>query len=321
VTKTKIEWADEVWNPVTGCTKVSPGCAHCYAERLAGRFWKGRKFTDVRVHPERLDDPLRWKKPRRVFVNSMSDLFHPAVETLWIAEVFSTMQRCPQHTFMILTKRPERMHELLSRWDHGRSLDHWPVWPLPNVWLGVSAETQKEADARIPILLQTPAAVRFVSAEPMLGPVILREYWMPHYDPKQHYAIDPPNYRDKLGWVICGGESGPGARPMHPDWARGLRDHCQAAQVPFFFKQWGEWLPIVAQYGDDDLIDKLDMDADSICLGDRGTIFAEERGGKQTYWCGFQPDPGQNPWFMERVGKTAAGRELDGRTWEERPGE
>lgn len=319
MTKTSIEWADEVWNPVTGCTKVSEGCRHCYAERIAGRFWGERKFTEVQVHYHRLDDPLRWKKPRRVFVNSMSDLFHESVETLFIAEVFSMMQRCPQHTFMILTKRPKRMAELLVRWDHGRSLDHWPVWPLPNVWLGVSVENQKAADERIPLLLQTPAAVRFVSCEPLIGPVLLREEWLPLLANTEYYATNPVSLQNKLDWVIVGGESGPGARPMHPDWVRGLRDACKLASVPFFFKQWGEWFPTAAQYGDDDFIGKLDMEAHSICLGNRGTIYTEEQGYKQVYWCSYQPDPGQNPWFMERVGKKAAGCELDGRTWEEFP--
>lgn len=226
MTKTSIEWATDVWNPVTGCSKVSEGCRHCYAERVAGRFWGDRKFTDVRVHPERLDQPLHWKKPRRVFVNSMSDLFHPVVDDDFIEDVFRVMARTPQHTYMVLTKRPEQMRAWFEGYD--------AVRPLPNVWLGVSVENQKAADERIPMLLGTPAAVRFVSCEPLLGPVKLVK-WLPSYDPMQHYAR--PVHEEKLDWVIAGGESGPGARPMHPDWARGLRDACVAAQVPFFFKQ------------------------------------------------------------------------------------
>lgn len=315
MTKTSIEWATDVWNPVTGCTKVSEGCRHCYAERVAGRFWGERKFTDVRYHEERLDQPLHWKKPRRVFVNSMSDLFHPDVPFHFIHRVWRTAALANQHTFMILTKRPERMIEFM-RWatDDDMSIQMWGR----NVWLGVSAETQKEAEKRIPLLLQVPAAVRFVSCEPLLGPVRLGE-WLPSYDPTQHYAVEMPSEQGKLDWVIAGGESGPGARPCHPDWARGLRDACLASNVPFFFKQWGEWLPVAAQYGDDDFIDKLDMEAHSICLGNRGTVYMEEKNLKQLYWCGYQPDPGQEPWFLERVGKKAAGRELDGRTWDGLP--
>lgn len=245
MTKTTIEWADEVWNPVTGCTKVSEGCRNCYAERIAGRFWGERKFTDVRMHEERLGDPARWKKPRRVFVNSMSDLFHKDVPVDFIANVFAVMEIENRHTYMVLTKRPDRMLEVLTSeefWNEyrecidvltERSFTGY-YYPQNNVWLGVSVENQKSADERIPLLLQTPAEVRFVSCEPLIGPVKLAEY-LPVYDPTQHYAR--PDHQDKLDWVIAGGESGPGARPCHPDWARGLRDVCTLAQVPFFFKQ------------------------------------------------------------------------------------
>jgi protein gp37 len=286
MTKTTIEWADEVWNPVTGCTKVSTGCQNCYAERVAGRFWGERKFTDVRVHKERLDDPLRWKKPRRVFVNSMSDLFHKDVPFDFILRCWMAMAAADQHTFMILTKRPDRMHLFLNEWLPGawglatmslQLLDQ----PLPNIWLGVSVENQKAADERIPLLLDTPAAVRFVSCEPLLGPVRLGK-WLPYYDPTQHYALDMPSMKGKIDWVIAGGESGPGARPMHPDWARGLRDAAQLAQVPFFFKQWGEW----REAGQ-----SVEVEGNWVT---QGTV-------------------------MQRVGKKAAGRELDGRTWEEFP--
>jgi len=240
MTKSKIEWTDEVWNPVTGCTKVSQGCKHCYAETIANRFWatqyppnedgSPRKFTDVRLHPERLEDPLKWKKPRRVFVNSMSDLFHESVPGDYIRQVLWTIQRCGWHTFMVLTKRPKRM----MRW-----FSYDPEMPvLPNMWLGVSVEDQKTANARIPILLQTPAAVRFVSYEPALGPVDFASIngalssWFRNGD------IDVVD-EGRLHWIIMGGESGPGARPMHPDWARSVRDQCQATGVSFFFKQWG----------------------------------------------------------------------------------
>jgi len=222
---TAIEWTDETWNPVTGCTKVSPGCDHCYAERITNRFGGPGAFDTVVLHPERLGKPLRWRKSRMVFVNSMSDLFHDDVPDEFIGRVWQVMGAASMHTFQVLTKRPGRMASLLNE----RILTHIPVlpnWPLPNVWLGTSVEDQKWADIRIPKLLDAPAAVRFLSCEPLLGPVDLRIY--------------PGSWVD---WVIVGGESGPGARPMHPDWARSLRDQCVAAEVPFFFKQWGGRIP------------------------------------------------------------------------------
>lgn len=175
---TKIQWTDETWNPVTGCTKVSQGCKHCYAERVFPRAYAktGRCFTDVRTHPERLDQPLRWKKPRRVFVNSMSDLFHEDVPDEFIDKVWEIMANAPDHTFQILTKRPARM----LAWTGGVDAGKWPMWllpwPLPNVWLGVSVEDQATADERIPPLLRTAAAVRFISLEPCLGPVDLSKW-------------------------------------------------------------------------------------------------------------------------------------------------
>lgn len=224
---TKIEWATDVWNPVTGCQKVSQGCKNCYAERLAGRFWGDRKFTDVQVHPDRLDQPLKWRKPRRIFVSSMSDLFHEDVPTSFIGDVVDVMGSCPQHTFMILTKRPQRMADL---WRINSAPGGVLSGGLSNAWLGVSAEDQKTADERIPYLLQTPAAVRFLSCEPLLGPIDLGFPFV---------SDNPLMVQRHVDWVIAGGEGGPGARPMHPDWARGLRDQCVSAGVPFFFKQWG----------------------------------------------------------------------------------
>lgn len=299
---TKIEWCDETWNPVTGCTKVSPGCKHCYAERDWPRLthlpsYKGRAFTDVATHSERVDQPLRWSRPRLIFVNSMSDLFHDDVPFDFIAAVFGVMAAAPQHTFQILTKRPMRMLEFFrwidahpARKDFDSSLlyakypgadwrpfflaqctaqvmpgadrhkiDLQDKWPLPNVWLGVSVEDQAAANARIPLLLQTPAAVRWISAEPLLGPVDLHNVAVPeeedtlrkpwefegskfnalqaHDDDRFH---QPPA---TLDWVVVGGESGPKARPMHSRWVRNLRDQCSVAGVPFLFKQWGEWAP------------------------------------------------------------------------------
>ena len=226
--KTKIEWADRTWNPVTGCTKVSEGCRNCYAERYAQRFWGERKFSEVQVHWHKLNEPMRWRAPARVFVNSMSDLFHEDVSDEFIHKVFRVMYDNPKHIFMILTKRPERM------------ISRVPVFPVKNVWLGVSVENQVTAEERIPYLLHTPAAVRFVSVEPMLGPVAL---WGAKYD--HPYGRKTESLTSGLGgldWVICGGESGPGARSMRSEWVKDLRDQCVCGVVPFFFKQWGEYL-------------------------------------------------------------------------------
>ena len=225
---TVIEWTDATWNPVTGCSKVSAGCAHCYAEGVAKRFWGNRKFTDVQVHPERLNAPLNWRNPKRIFVNSMSDLFHEDVPGDFIARVFSIMRLAKHHTFQILTKRPERMKlEILS----------WENLDLPvNVWIGVSVEDQAAADKRIPLLLQTPAAVRFVSCEPMLGPMNLAP-WLRFW--KRSSSVRA--VEKGLDLVIVGGESGPGARPFNIEWGRSLRDQCKAAGVSFFMKQLGAW--------------------------------------------------------------------------------
>lgn len=252
--KSRIEWTDATWNPVTGCTKVSDGCKHCYAERTWARLsapravpnrYTGRKFTDVQCHMDVLTQPLRWQKPRRIFVNSMSDLFHPSVSPQVIADVFGIMAACPQHTFQVLTKRPEIMRLTLRYRPFREAVEDCMalytdaplVWPLPNVWIGVSVEDQATADERIPLLLDTPAATRWVSCEPLLGPVDLRPYLDWSY---AHADMSRPD----LNWVVVGGESGPKARPMRPDWVRSLRDQCAAAEKPFLFKQWGEWFPL-----------------------------------------------------------------------------
>lgn len=216
--KTSIDWCDAVWNPSTGCSKVSEGCRNCYAERVAKRFWKGRAFSDVQIHPERLKQPYGWK-PSRIFVDSMSDLFHPNVPDAFIGDVWAEMRMLTQHVFIILTKRPERMRELVYKFI-GR------FGCLTNVILGVSVENQNTADSRIPLLLETPGCLRAVSIEPMLGPITL-----------EPYLSGIP----RLDWVICGGESGPAARPMHPSWPLVLAKECENHGTPFFFKQWGEW--------------------------------------------------------------------------------
>lgn len=244
---TRIPWADETWNPMTGCTPVSEACVHCYAERMAKRFNRqpctspcdgkqGTCFTPT-FHQDRLDKPLHWRKPRRVFVCSMSDLFHEAFTDEQIAMVCAEMYRAPQHTYLILTKRPERMRTFFT----SDSL------PMPhNWWLGVTVENQQRADERIPVLLDTPAAVRFVSVEPMLGPIDLANlaHWNGcpehYYNPLEGYVIDGDMCEtERLDWVIVGGENGPGARPMQPEWALDVWRQCKAAGVAFFWKQEG----------------------------------------------------------------------------------
>jgi protein gp37 len=231
-----IEWTGDTWNPVTGCDRVSEGCDRCYALTLAKRLkvmgnpryqvdgsprTSGPGFG-LTVHPDKLQEPLRWRAPRPIFVNSMSDLFHDEVPAQFIEKVFNVMHETPTHVYQVLTKRPGRMASVVRRLGDLRGNR---AWPLPNVWLGVSVENQRWADVRIPKLLEAPAAVRFLSCEPLLGPVDLSEYL------------------DRLEWVIVGGESGAGFRALNLDWARSLRDQCVSASVPFFFKQVGGVTP------------------------------------------------------------------------------
>ncbi len=273
---TKIEWADKVWNPITGCTPVSEGCDHCYAKRMANRL-RGRcgypedePFRPGTVHADKMDEPKGWKKGRRVFVCSMGDLFHEDVYMETVAKVFDVMVSTPQHVFMVLTKRPTRMYKMVSYWKFAlwndeayASFIEGKTRPMPsNIWLGVTAENQRTADERIPVLLDTPASVRFVSVEPMLGPVSCglkscRDRGCKPWD-KNHNCTSKSGQCCKvclqphgpgmselhwtisdLDWVICGGETGPGARPMDVEWARDLRNQCGAAGVPFFFKKVG----------------------------------------------------------------------------------
>ncbi|NUP35955.1 MAG: phage Gp37/Gp68 family protein [Streptomyces sp.] len=305
----KIEWTDATWNVVTGCEKVSPGCDNCYAETFAER-WRGipghhfETGFDVTLRPERMMLPLKWRKPKRIFANSMSDLFHKDVPDAYIAEVFSVMARTPQHTYQVLTKRHGRMRSLLSRPSFRDSLAHLADWPLSNVWLGVSVEDQKRADLRIPALVDTPAAVRFLSCEPLLGPVWISDHiWQecPCCEGEGHdeaCARCADNHCDsghirKLHWVIVGGESGRGARPMAPQWATSIRDQCKQHHVPFLFKQWGEYAP-----------------TGYLVIG--GT-------SKGVLLAGDPVDDLGHRVELARVGKKKAGRELDGRTWDEFP--
>lgn len=296
--RTPIEWTDATWNVINGCSVVSPGCTNCYAMRLAGtRFrnhptreglttdtkagpvWNGQ----VRIVENVVFEPLRWARPRRIFVCAHGDLFHEAVSDKVLDTLFAIMALARQHIFQVLTKRPERMRRYLSdqptrrrAWEdnailfrpdlEARARSIPPV--LPNVWLGVSAEDHARADERIPILLDTPAAVRWLSAEPLLGPIDLTFISSGPslvYQPLRGARFDPmapPHYGDdeevtaRLDWIVAGGESGPGARPMHPDWVRRLRDQCAKAGVPFLFKQWGDWGP-VCDVDTDALDDKL----------------------------------------------------------------
>lgn len=257
---TEISWADSTWNPLAGCTWVSSGCDHCYAAVMARRLefmaqadieagrdpGRKRKYIGitnknsagrimfngkVNLDPAALNEPFTWKKPRRVFVNSMSDLFHKDVPFEFVAEAFNVMRRASEHTFQVLTKRPERMAQFFAEWIQ-------PGYVYPNVWLGTSVENQEQADKRIPHLLKVPAKVRFLSCEPLLGAIDL--FGALARSP-QTVAGQPVN--SWIHWVIVGGESGHGARPMHAQWARTLRDQCQAANVAFHFKQWGEYMP------------------------------------------------------------------------------
>lgn len=227
--KTAIEWTDATWNPVTGCSKVSPGCAHCYAEtlaltRLAGKVgYPGLPWTpenaeaNVMLRPDRLDLPRTWREPRRVFVNSMSDLFHELVPVDYIARVFTVMAVTPQHTYQVLTKRPERMRAVMGS---VAAESIWREWPLPNVWIGTSIENDRWT-SRADDLRAVPGDwTRFLSCEPLLGP-------LPSLD------------LTDIDWVIVGGESGPNHRPIDPAWVRDLRDRATAVGVAFFFKQWG----------------------------------------------------------------------------------
>lgn len=252
---TTIQWTDETWNPVTGCSRVSEGCRHCYIERTPPFRMAGRTLGDpVQLHPDRLDAPLHWKKPRRVFVNSLSDLFHEDVPDEFIDRVFATMAMTRRHTYQVLTKRPLRLLKYMqSRYPKDGQWLSWFIfdhinshgdgsrgWPLRNVWLGVSVEDQKTADERIPILLQVPAAVRWVSAEPLLGPVDLRN--INPWDDFHTDALDTPDPSYRLNWVVVGGESGPKARPCNVAWIRSIVRQCKAAAVPCFVKQLGSYV-------------------------------------------------------------------------------
>ena len=228
---TKIEWCEETWNPVTGCTKVSEGCQNCYAERIHNRF-NDTPFSQIQLHPKRLKQPSYWRKPRRIFVCSMGDLYHENIQPIFRRLVFNNIDICHQHTFLILTKRPKRMYEdLCANLMFSNISKH-----LPNLWLGVSVENQQTADERIPVLLQIPAAMRFVSVEPMLEEIDIKDC-INGINPYWSGRADDEVRRERLDWVICGSESGPKRRECKVEWIRSLRDQCFCSGIPFFLKQ------------------------------------------------------------------------------------
>jgi protein gp37 len=356
--RTKIEWTDVTWNPVTGCSPVSEGCENCYARRLAFRLRGRFGYPDdepfkVTLHPELLEEPLRWRKPRRVFVCSMGDLFHPDVPDHFIARVWSTMRYSPHHTYIILTKRPERMAEWFEKiwcyeWEGYMRFGHEKGdngtkgyiigvadrWPLPNVWIGVTAENQARAEERIPVLLKIPAVVRFVSVEPMLGPVDLRQWLGEARFCERHgqlceegvswengqlvcrYCKRPVERLRLLHWVIAGGETGPDARPMNPTWVRSLRDQCIETETSFFFKSWGEWAPskpFVIDHAE--RIEKGLPPVKKYLILDSGLSeedMKRDRGIRAAI-CG------RAGITMAKVDKRSAGRLLDGREWNQFP--
>jgi len=320
--KTKINWADSVWNPITGCSPISAGCERCYARRMATRLHGRFGYPDknpfrVTLHPDKLLQPLSTRKPRRIFISSMSDWMHPDVPDDYRDKMLAVMALTPWHTYYTLTKRVDNLLRYFDTSTDNREEDvsrqmiqvsggksaGLVEFPLPNVILGVTAENQAAADERIPLLLQTPAAVRFVSIEPMLGPVNLVQSFRKIYTGGGVQSILHGYTRmPTLDWVIVGGETGPGARPMHPDWVRRIRNDCAVAGVPFFFKGWGDWFPI---YG----TGRLRGDEE-----DERTPFVWVRPD------GTMGDPVRltNP-AMLHVGTKAAGRVLDGKTHDARP--
>jgi protein gp37 len=357
---TNIEWCDHTFNPWTGCTKVSPGCANCYAEGWSKRsgivtWGKGqpRRRTSAAIWKQ----PLKWntagnvcfecgthvhgdrcmagqcrgvtRRPR-VFCASLGDWLDDEVPVEWLADLLSLIHRTPHLDWLLLSKRPQNWRERLiaargvmfaDPLDVADRIDRWIDGnPWHNVWIGTTVEDQQRADERIPHLLDIPAKVRFLSCEPLLGFTDIQQvgddnltiYW-PLVGRAISDGMNEPAALKHGGihWVICGGESGPKARPMHPKWVRAIRDQCQAAGVPFLFKQWGEYLPVTPLYDDHD------EDAEDGCNPDRLEVFYTD--GKKWDFAWGQPFIEDEPWIIEHVGKKAAGRQLDGREWNEFP--
>jgi len=353
---TKIEWADATFNPWIGCTKVSSGCDHCYAETLAHRHWPGHWGQGVsrkRTSEANWRLPHRWNReaadtePRRVFCASLADVFDAEVDMELRRELWGLFCRTPNLIWMVLTKRP---NVALKAFEHTNPL---PV--LPNVWIGVSVENQAMADLRIPLLLQIRAAKRFLSCEPLLGPINLRELDVSGWRVNALEGLSEVGggmvpMRSQIDWVICGGESGRDARPMHPDWARSLRDQCTTARVPFFFKQWGEWMPTSGVdpychgphrrrafptspgiswladgrvcYRDFTVAEHAERMRTGLAVNTRAIevdhVAIEEFSASIRNPHRQHDNPLGYQW-MYRIGKKAAGRELDGREWNEVP--
>ena len=352
----KIEWTDKTWNPITGCTKISAGCANCYAERMSkrlaglGGYPKKDPFRPGLEHPKQWLKPCKWKKPRLIFVCSMGDLFHKDVSFDLVHKVLAVAINEPRHTFILLTKRPERMYEFITHYRHDGHhvfsdrvtpynpsrnkqayllLDHKQDWPLANLWLGGSAENQAALDARAPYVISTPSALWFMSLEPLIGPIDLRPRPNPDTCIVCGEGPDAPHnhpfgYRNRgLDWIIVGGETGPGARPMHPEWVRKIRDQCAQAGIPFFFKSWGEYGPsgVDLQTGEPTFrmfqnkaqwVNKARtwMLPGDICLDMTGRILRK----------GADFDGARYPVaIMRKMGKKAAGNLLDGQVWDQFP--
>lgn len=299
----KIEWTDHTFNPWMGCTKVSDGCKNCYAETLMdkryGKVEWGPQGTRIRTSPANWRKPLAWNKQAakegrrfRVFCASLADVFEikpdqPELDE-WRVDLFGLIDKTPNLDWLLLTKRPENIAKVYHGWHITGIFEtaNWEDWPR-NIWIGTSVENQEQAEARIPHLLKVPAAVRFLSMEPLLGPVDLMP-WLNYVNETDDLGLAADGFSPDFNWVIVGGESGPNARPMHPEWARSLRDQCAAAGVPYFFKQWGQWA-----WTGDYITESLTADPLRYAFPDK-TV-------------------------MVKVGKHAAGRLLDGRTWDEFP--
>lgn len=323
--RTKIEWTNTTWNVICGCTKVSEGCRNCFAQELHNRrrkaYLAGKKmplqyaepFSKIQIFEERLTQPLKWKKSRMIFADSVSDLFHAEVPDELLDRMFAVMTLTPQHTYQVLTKRPDRMLAYFRGLEQrdvahvfGKATFHVTAdeeaeyyvhdrlaaeWPLPNVWLGVSMEDQQTADMRIPLLLETPSAVRFLSCEPLLGTIDLLEYYGDEREPHGQYF-------DHVDWVIVGAETGTQARPVHPDWICNLRDQCVANQIPFFFKGWGEFAPWDGDENDPE-------------------YWVTPSGHAGLFHTSHSAESGLV--YMDRVGKRRSGRLLYGMEWNEYP--
>lgn len=329
--QTSIEWTMKVWNPTTGCDKVSQGCKFCYAEGMHKRLramgqpkYKHEFLGGAQPYEADLLKPLSWRKPTTIFVNSMSDLFHKDIPFEYIDMVFAVMKATPQHTYQVLTKRIDRALEYWNSKDLFKRLDAAYLkvmdkaspegihvisaaayeqkneiygWPMRNLWMGTSVENQEAADARIPFLIQIPAHVRFLSCEPLLGPVNFSDWTYPKElvgMPVENYeGSESSNLKQGIDWLIAGGESGHHARPMHPDWARSLRDQCEDAGIPFFFKQWGGWR--------EGFIGGTPIKNMAMVCNDGSIIIGKDAipGGKRAS-------------LMSKVGKKEAGRMLDG---------